>query len=286
MTALRLLRLLCRHIAPNKILLAANLGLLQLISLALLLQPLGFNVDIGRISAGVLRQVMPLHLGDFRHRAVEEIAVVGDHHHRSWVGANKPFEPLRRRDIQVVGRLVEQQQIRRFQQHPRESSHVFLPATQPRRRLLQILGAKAQTKQRSFHPRLDGIALASPKRFEQDAVALQVLTAALRLAQTGFQLGHFRLHVQQRPKRLTHFFVEREVAFQGHLLREVADFETPSPLDRATIWGHIATQDLEQRTFATAIRPNEADFMVGFKLQRHVLEDRYPGKGFGYVFSA
>ncbi len=49
LAALRLLGLLPCHIAPDKLFLAANFRLLLLVSLALLFQTLGFDLDVSRV---------------------------------------------------------------------------------------------------------------------------------------------------------------------------------------------------------------------------------------------
>ena len=52
----------------------------------------------------------------FSHRDVQEVAVVRDQHERVRVGGEIAFQPVARFQIQVVGGLVEQQQVRLFEQ--------------------------------------------------------------------------------------------------------------------------------------------------------------------------
>jgi hypothetical protein len=49
---------------------------------------------------------------------VEEDPVVGDHHHRAAEIADQAFEPQDAVDVQVVGRLVEEQHLRLAHQRP------------------------------------------------------------------------------------------------------------------------------------------------------------------------
>ena len=52
------------------------------------------------------------------HRAVEEIAVVGDHDHATAEVFEKVLQHAQRLHIQIVGGLIEQQHIRSLNQHP------------------------------------------------------------------------------------------------------------------------------------------------------------------------
>ena len=47
---------------------------------------------------------------------VYECAVVGDHEYRRWAGLEEILEPLDRLDVEVVGRLVKEQQVRMRQE--------------------------------------------------------------------------------------------------------------------------------------------------------------------------
>ena len=43
---------------------------------------------------------------------VEEIAVMGDDQHAAAIGAQKTFKPLNHPDVEMVGRLVQKEEIR------------------------------------------------------------------------------------------------------------------------------------------------------------------------------
>ena len=76
---------------------------------ALLFQP-GRVVAFPRYAAAAVQFQNPL--GD----VIEKIPVVRDGHHRSRILRQMPLEPGHRLGIQMVRRLVQQQQIRPFQQ--------------------------------------------------------------------------------------------------------------------------------------------------------------------------
>ena len=95
-----------------------NLGLFLLILLHPLLEaPFLFHGIEAVISAVKLRLAV-LNLNDPGHDPVQEIAVMGDGHHRPPEGADILLQPLRGMEVQVVGRLVQQQDIRILQNEP------------------------------------------------------------------------------------------------------------------------------------------------------------------------
>src|SRR5439155_218225 len=59
-------------------------------------------------------------LGDRGHHTVQEVPVVRDEHDRAVVVGEEALEPLERLDVEVVGRLVEQQERRAQEQQARE----------------------------------------------------------------------------------------------------------------------------------------------------------------------
>ena len=89
--------------------------------------PLVLLLFVFRIAAGVEIDPLVPDLGDPGDRHVEKIAVVRDQHERVGIGFEIGFEPVARFEIEMVGRLVEQQQIRFFEQQFRQRD-AHLPA--------------------------------------------------------------------------------------------------------------------------------------------------------------
>ena len=88
--------------------------------LGLLGQPAGV-VPLEGEPAGIVDLEDPL--GD----VVEEVAVVRDDNHRSGVVAQRPLEPLDRLGVEVVGRLVQKEQIGALQQRHTQGDPAALP---------------------------------------------------------------------------------------------------------------------------------------------------------------
>src|SRR5215213_3260178 len=93
------------------------------------------------------------YLDDTVGDAVEEIAVVGDEDHRAAEPLQFGFEDLQRVDVEVVGRLVEDEAVR-FSQHDKEQLQPGpLSPTKGRHGFPDLLVAEEETSEQ-----LDGIA--------------------------------------------------------------------------------------------------------------------------------
>ena len=80
---------------------------------------------------------------DGRH-AVEQEAVVGDQHERAGELGEALLEHLERRDVEVVGRLVEDQQVGRLAHQPGDEDAGLLAARQVADRHVELLGPEQE----------------------------------------------------------------------------------------------------------------------------------------------
>ena len=70
------------------------------------------QLDVLAVVADVVGQLPEMDVGDPRHDRVEEVAIVRDENHRVRVGAQVFLEPVARLEIEMVRRLVQQQEVR------------------------------------------------------------------------------------------------------------------------------------------------------------------------------
>ena len=70
-------------------------------------------------------------LDDARGQRAQEAAVVGDEHQRPAPLLEEAFQPVDRGDVEVIGRLVQQQQVRLRHQRPRQQHPALHPAREP-----------------------------------------------------------------------------------------------------------------------------------------------------------
>ena len=83
-------------------------------------QPLGLLLQKSGVAAHVRAQLAAIQLQDARHHAVEKIAIVRHQQQRALVPAQPLLHPLDGGGVQVVGRLVERQQLRPADERARQ----------------------------------------------------------------------------------------------------------------------------------------------------------------------
>ena len=103
---------------PDPFQLALERALPRLLLLLLLRQPLLLLLQPGGVVALPGNAAAAIELQDPAGDVVEEVAVVGDGHDGAGVVVQEALEPGHRFGVEVVGRLVEQQQVGLLQQQP------------------------------------------------------------------------------------------------------------------------------------------------------------------------
>ena len=158
-------------------------------------------------------------------------------HHRAGVLGQEGFEPGDGLDIEVVGRLVEQQQLRLADQRARQQ-HAPLPSA--RQRVDIDLG-------RQLQPRHHHVGL------------VRALPLVVRIECT---------------ETLTHHFGDGAIGRQRHILNEPRHARARLPPHGAPIGREIAGDDLHQRRLAGAITADDRDALPRFDLKPHVVKQR------------
>ena len=247
-------------------------------ALALLLQP-GRVVALERIAAAALDLQDPA--GD----VVEEVAVVGDDHHGAGIVVQRVLQPGDAFGIEVVGRFVQQQQIRLLQQQPAQRDAPPLAAGQRgdggvRRRTAQRIQCDVHAPVEV--PALAGVDLRLQVRlFRQQRVHL-LLAHGL-----GEFHGDFVEPVErglQVRERLFHVLAHRLVGIELRLLLQVADARAFRRPRLAAEVGIDAGHDLHQRRFAGAVDAEYADLHAGQEGERDAAEHlAAAGEGLGEV---
>ena len=180
------------ELARERALPGVDLLLLARMPLQLLLEP-------ARVVAGERDAPAPVELQDPLRDVVEEVAVVGDGDDRARVLLEEPLQPLDGLGVEVVGRLVEQQQVGVLEQQPAQRDASLLAAGQ--RRDVGVVGRAAQR----VHRDLD-VALQVPGVGGVDLVLQRGLLGADRLVVgVGLgPLGHHRVVLLDQAVDLAH----------------------------------------------------------------------------------
>ena len=149
------------------------------------------------VAAGVGDDRLVVDVGDVRADRVEEVAVVRDDDQRAVVADQEVAQPVDRVEVEVVGRLVEQQRLRLAEQRLREQHADLLAA-------LQLAPSSARAARRGCRGRASRMAASLSAR-----VAVLFADDALELAEAHAVLvGHVGLRVEplalleRRPQAL------------------------------------------------------------------------------------
>ena len=208
---------------------------------------------------------------------VEEIAVVGDRHDRPRVFLEEALEPVDRLGVEVVGRLVEQQQVGVAEEEPGERHAALLPAGQLRD--VGVVGRAAQ----GVHRDVD-VAFEVPGIGRGDLVLERGLLGADGLV-VGVGVGpggHDRVVLVDERLDLGDAVHDVALDVLGRielgLLAQVADGEAGC---QAGFTGEPVVEpghDPQQARLAGAVRTDDADLGARVERDRDVLEDRLVGR--------
>ena len=259
--------------------------LLRLVDLLAPLPALLPLPHIGGVVAPVLLHAAPAHLPDAVGHRVQEVAVVADHQQGALPAPQGALQPLHRLDVQVVGRLVQDQQVGRFQQQTRQQRPRLLAAAQVPQRHLPLRPREAQTLQHLGDAHLVVVA----------ALPLEALLRRAVARQQGLVVvgGHLRFHRPQRRRvRLhrgehgQHLGIDRMVARReglDRLLPQIAQTAAAGDLHAAARRRGQPHQDLQQRGLADPIRPHQADPPIVRNDEREPAEDVGAAKGLAEI---
>ena len=198
---------------------------------------------LGREQLLVRVQVAAVHadlaagqVGDLVHQG-EQLAVVADDHHHPGPRRHRVVQPLARVQVQVVGRLVQQQDVRAAQEQRGQRDQDGLPAGQPLHPVVEGQVFEAEPVQPGAGALLDVPVV--PDRREDVLSRLARLDGVQRVPGGG--------DAEQAGNAL--------VGAEGDGLRQVAHLAVG--LDRAGAWAQLPRDELEQGGLARAVHPDQ-----------------------------
>ena len=168
---------------------------------------LGALAVVGGVVAAEHGQVPVAQLPDPLDRAVQERPVVGRDEERSVAPAEVLLEPLEGAQVEVVGRLVEQHQVRVGDHQPGQGGPGLLAAGQGARRLGPLVAGKAEARQRLVDALVEGVAAEDleavlelgVERLLDPVGMLQLAQPAAEIEQLGGRRADGRPQVRARP---------------------------------------------------------------------------------------
>ena len=249
-----------------------------LVALLLGGQTRSLRLEVGGVVALVGVEVAAVDLADPLGDVVEEVAVVRDGEHGALVVVQELLKPQHAFGIEMVCRLVKQQQVGRFEQKAAQRHAAALAA---REHVDRHVGVGALQR---VH-RLGQLAVQIPAVFGVDLV-LQLAHLVHERVKVRVRIGHLgadlvesldlgqdvgESHLDVLENGL--FLVQRRLLLQD--AHGVAGRQT-----RLAVGNLLeARHQFEQRGLAHAVGAHHADFCAGVERQRHVVEDHLVAVG-------
>ena len=222
-------------------------------------------------------------VGDAGDDGVEEEAVVRDQDDGARVLVQVLLEPVAGVEVEMVGRLVEQEQARPLQQQLGERDAHLPAAGEGLGRLVEVALLEPEAAQHCRHAQVHRVAV-------EPAEVLLALGVphehrfVCGLVQRGvgqllFEDAQLLLERQLRPERLARLADERPPAVLEPVLREVADGEVGRRNHLAGVRLVQAREHREKRRLAGAVGAAQSDPVTSVQLPGHVVQEDAIGEG-------
>src|SRR5215216_1529541 len=162
------------------------------------------------IVAGVICGAAVLEFDDPATTLIEEVTIVTNYYKGSWIFLQKLFQPLHRVHVEMIGRLVEQQNIGRCQQQTSQAETILLAAGEFLRFQRPHLTFETEPLENGFGSRGIFEAAFVFKLMLQIAVALENFFQILaRVCHAMLQLVHLMFDLLQAAKRSERRLMDR-----------------------------------------------------------------------------
>ena len=241
-------------------------------------------VQVAIVVAWIHREASEFQLGHDRGVAPKERAVVGDHHDATAELPKGGLEPLDRREIEVVGGLVQEQHVRGREQQLGEFDAHEPAATERAEGAFDGAIVEAEAREGPRDPRL---ALESAAEGEGAAAAVVAfreipgnffpgVSQTLHLA---LEISHLDLEGVEVGKHRRHLLAHRVFAGRIDLLLEQTYAYVAGCDDTPVVGRFQAPGDLQQCGLAGAVGSHQADAVASANQQVDVPEQGPRAKG-------
>ena len=249
--------------AADEVFHVRTLRLLLLEGLLLLRQAFGAGALEGRVAAAVEGQLLLLEVRHVIDHGVEEIAVMGDQQQRAGIALEPLLQPEDGVEVEVVGRLVEQQQLGRAHQRLGQIQ-AHAPATgEVADAPVHLLAGETQAGQQLARTRIGAVALGIVQFVVQAGDGAAVVG--------GLGPGQFGLDRAQVQIAIEHV-VHRQTLEVIDLLAHMGDTPVRRQLTVAGVGAELTAQQGEQAGFAGAVGADQTDLLAGVQGQLGAFE--------------
>jgi hypothetical protein len=202
---------------------------------------------------------------------------VGHEDQRAGVLEQPRLEPRDRVDVQVVGRLVEDEHVGLGDQRPRQQHTAAPPAGE---RVDRHVARQSQAIEHHLDPLLDAPAIALVELVLEAAEAFE----RRRRGVEGHVVRGMVVVGDQRAQRAEAFGDDVEHRLgrgERHVLLEAGHDDAGLAPHRSRVRRDGACDDLEQRRLAGAVAADDRDALAGIDLEGHAIEERQVAEGDG-----
>ena len=205
---------------------------------------------------------------------IHEVAVMADEQHRAPVGVQVVLQPGDGLQVKMVGRLVQQEQIRLGQQHPAQAQPGALAAGEQRGQLPLLLLAEAQARQHPLHRGTPAVAV-GPLEVPRQLIVLAAQAAQERLVVAHvshllFQGAQLPLHFHHRLKDALQLLQHRAALAHLALLGKIPQLQALLHGDGAAVGCFQPGDNLHQRGLAAAVDAHQAHALAVLQNQGRV----------------
>ena len=212
---------------------------------------------VGAVVAAERRQLPVAQLPDAVDRGVEEGTVVRRDEQRTRPAAQVLLEPFEGVEVEVIGRLVEEEQVRIGDDQPCQRRPRLLSARQRRRRLRPFVTGEAEPAQRALDALVERVAAEDLVLVQQLRVG--VIGHTLLALHRREPLGHPIEMRGARPDGGPQVRRGHERLVEMGLLGEQSERQASLAMDLAAVGLVAAGGKAEERGLARAVRADEAD---------------------------
>ncbi|MNC36887.1 hypothetical protein D3C75_854320 [compost metagenome] len=189
---------------------------------------------------------------------------MGDDQNAPGIAAQIILQPGQRFNVQMVGRLIQHQQIRSLQQNAGQSQTGLLASAQRGNRRLRWKPAEAHTVQNAAYPRIHLIAAMILEPIRTSGVALQQIFITLRIIRQPrignvcFELPQLCFRFDQRAEYGQHFLLNSLIRLQSAVLGQVTNGGFLGFMNLPAVKGHLACENLQEGRLPGSVDTDEA----------------------------
>ena len=240
--------------------------------------------QIGREVALVGGHGLEGHLPDLCTDIIEEIAVVADHQHRTGVALEVIFQPFHGGKVQVVGGLVQNEDIGLFQQQLCQAQPRQLAAGEHCNVLLPCILCKTHAGQHLFDIHVHVVAIGGVHDILQGIVLCQQVGVIGLGSHAALQDLHLRHGIQHRGKSGAHLAVDIQRGVQLCVLLQIAQCYPVGHAELALVVLIFAGKNLEQSGLACTVLSHNADAIFPLDTGGHIVQHHLFAKGLTQFF--